>query len=208
MTRPTSEMTAAVDLEGPFRAHLHVTEMSHDLLPALRVVGTVLCEAFAAGHRVYAFGNGGSAAEAQHLVAEFIGRFQQERRPLPATALTSDSSVITGIGNDFGIDEIFARQVSALADPGDVVIAFTTSGRSRNVVNGLASGRARGAVTVLFGAGEGGQAVHEADHQLLVPTGDTARAQEVHLLLLHLLSDVVDRWAVQADASAALGASP
>ena len=208
MTGPTSEMTAAVDLEEPIRAHLRVTEMSRDLLPSLRVVGTVLCEAFAAGHRVYAFGNGGSAAEAQHLVAEFIGRFQQERRPLPAMSLTSDSSVITGIGNDFGVDEIFARQVSALADPGDVVIAFTTSGRSPNVVNGLASARARGAVTVLFGAGDGGQAVRHADHHLLVPTGDTARAQEVHLLLLHLLSDVVDRWAVQADASAALGASP
>ena len=193
-----------VDLEAGLRAHIAVTEASRVLLGSVGIIGDVMCEAFAAGHRVYAFGNGGSAAEAQHLVAEFVGRFRVERRALPAISLTTDPSVVTSIGNDYDFDQIFARQVTAMVGPGDVVVAFTTSGRSPNIVRGLATARAVGATTVLFGAGDGADAAPHADHRLLVPTGDPARAQEVHLLLLHLLSDVIDRWAVRSERDATI----
>ena len=191
--------TTVADLEGALRAHVRAAEGVVDLLPAVHEVGSVLCGAFAAGNRLYAFGNGGSAAEAQHLVAEFVGRFHRTRRALPAVSLTTDPSVVTCIANDFSFDSLFARQVAALAGPGDVVVAFTTSGRSPNVVQGLAAARERGAITVLFGAGDGADAAPLADHLLLVRSDDTARVQEMHLLLLHLLSEIMDRWAEQTE---------
>ena len=161
----------------------------------LETVAATMRDALAGGGTVYTFGNGGSAADAQHLAAELIGRYRRTRRPLPAASLATDPSVVTCIANDFGYDEVFARQVSALAGPGDVVVGFTTSGRSRSVVDGLAAGRDVGATTVLFGAGDGSAARMVADHALLVPSETTARIQEMHLLLLHLLSEAVDAWA-------------
>ena len=182
--------------------HLAAGHRIAELLPDLREVGRRLCDIFAAGGRLYTFGNGGSAADAQHLVAEFVGRFRRERRALPAVALTTDASVTTCIGNDYSFDDLFARQVQALAGPGDMVAAFTTSGRSPNVVLGLAAARAAGATTVLFAAGDGGQAAHQADLLLLVPGVGTARIQEMHLLLLHLLSEIIDEWAATTDLAA------
>ncbi|MEO5940219.1 MAG: SIS domain-containing protein [Candidatus Limnocylindrales bacterium] len=196
------------DLEIALRIHVNVALTTIDLLPAVHDVGSALCEAFSAGHRVYTFGNGGSAAEAQHLVAELIGRYRGTRRALPAQSLASDPSVVTCIGNDFDFDQVFARQISALVDPGDVAIAFTTSGRSPNVVNGLAVARRRGAVTVLFGAGDGADAAAHADLSLLVASDDTARAQEMHLLLLHLVSAVVDDWAEQGESDTSMDDEP
>ncbi len=196
------------DLEGALESHVSLAVMSRDLLPAVHVVGSLLCTAFSTGRRVYTFGNGGSAAEAQHLVAELIGRYRGTRRALPAMSLATDPSVVTCIGNDFDFDQVFARQVSALVSPGDVVIAFSTSGRSPNVVNGLAMARRRGAVTVLFGAGDGADAAAHVDLPLLVSSDDTARVQEMHLLLLHLVSDVVDGWVVQGPSDTAIAAEP
>jgi D-sedoheptulose 7-phosphate isomerase len=175
--------------------HIAVARATEPLLPALADVATRLCAAFAAGGRVYTFGNGGSAADAQHLAAELVGRYKRDRRPLPAVALSVDPSVVTCIANDYGYEEVFARQVAALAQAGDVVVGFTTSGMSPNVVRGLATARERGAITVLFtGAGEAAAAEH-ADILLAVPSAVTARIQEMHLVLLHLLSERVDAWA-------------
>ena len=165
------------------------------VVATLEIVATTICDALSAGRRIYTFGNGGSAADAQHLAAELIGRYRRTRRPLAASSLAVDPSVVTCIANDFGYDEVFARQVAALAARGDVVIGFTTSGRSQSVVAGLAAGREVGATTVLFSGGDGGDAVAIADHALLVPSDTTARIQEMHLLLLHLLSEAVDAWA-------------
>jgi D-sedoheptulose 7-phosphate isomerase len=165
------------------------------LLPVVRDLTARLCEAFEAGARVYTFGNGGSAADAQHFAAELIGRYKRERRPLPAVALTVDPSVLTCIANDFDFDQLFARQIEALALPGDIVIGFTTSGQSSNVINGLDAARRAGATSVLFGGGEGGAARDHADVSLLVPSTVTARIQEMHLLFLHLVSEGVDQWA-------------
>ncbi len=187
------------ELEDEIRSHISVAYGAMDLVPVVASVGAAICAAFEHGHRLYAFGNGGSAAEAQHLVAEFVGRFARERRALPAVSLTTDPSVVTCISNDFDFDRLFARQVTALVTPGDIVVGFTTSGTSANVVAGLAAARAAGATTVLIGAGDGADAAAHADHRLLVQASDTARVQEMHLLLLHLLSETVDRWAEATD---------
>ncbi|AXK31650.1 SIS domain-containing protein [Streptomyces armeniacus] len=181
--------------------HLDAAEGTRALLPALDRVARDLIDVYARDGRLYTFGNGGSAADAQHLAAELIGRYLRERRPLAAVSLTTDPSVVSCIANDYDFDELFARQVRALARPGDMVIGFTTSGRSPNVVQGLAAARAAGAVTVLFGGGEQGgrPAAEHADHAVIVPATATARIQEMHLLLLHLLSERVDAWAAATD---------
>lgn len=184
--------------EAELAAHLAVVRAMDPLLPELAKVADRLCEVFASGGRLYTFGNGGSAADAQHLAAEFVGRYRRERPPLPAVALTVDPSVLTCIGNDYAYEDVFARQVQALVTAGDMVIGFSTSGRSPNVVRGLAAAKARGATTVLFGgtgSPGGGPARQDADHALLVPSSATARIQEMHLLMLHVLSERVDAWA-------------
>jgi D-sedoheptulose 7-phosphate isomerase len=188
----------------PLADHLAVAREVEALVPTLRDAADRVIAAFAAGHRVYAFGNGGSAADAQHLAAELIGRYARDRRPLPAVALTVDPSVVTCIANDYAYDQVFARQVAALAERGDIVVGFTTSGRSPNVVEGLAAARRIGATTVLFVGGDGGDARRHADIALVVPSTTTARIQEMHLLLLHMLSETVDAWA--ADEPQASGA--
>jgi D-sedoheptulose 7-phosphate isomerase len=177
--------------------HLAAAARTRELLPRLGVVAEALIDVYRGGGRLYTFGNGGSAADAQHLAAELIGRYLRERRPLPAVSLTTDPSVTSCIGNDYSFEELFARQVQALVRRGDMVIGFTTSGRSPNVVRGLAEARAAGAVTVLFCGGEqhGMPAAQHADHSLVVPATATARIQEMHLMLLHLLSEQVDAWA-------------
>jgi D-sedoheptulose 7-phosphate isomerase len=179
--------------------HLRTVEAMPALLPRIGAVAAALVTAFDRGGRLYAFGNGGSAADAQHLAGELIGRYRRERRALPAVALSVDPSVMTCIGNDYGFDDVFARQVSALAGPGDVVVGFTTSGRSPNVVRGLAAGREAGATTVLFTGTDGGEAAAHADHVLAAPSSVTARIQEMHLLMLHLVSEHVDAWAAEGE---------
>jgi D-sedoheptulose 7-phosphate isomerase len=179
--------------------HQAVAAAIDTLLPGLRVVTDRLIAVFEAGGRLYTFGNGGSAADAQHLAAELIGRYKRTRRPLPAVALSVDPSVVTCIANDYAYEDVFARQVEALAGPGDMVAAFSTGGTSENVVRGLAAARRAGATTVLFGGRDGGPAAQQADHALIVPSETTARIQEMHLLLLHVLSEGVDAWAAETD---------
>jgi D-sedoheptulose 7-phosphate isomerase len=192
-----------------FAEHRAVAESVDSLLPTVGEVTTRLCKALAEGGRLYTFGNGGSAADAQHLAAELIGRYKRHRRPLPAVALTVDPSVVTCIANDYAWDDVFARQVEALARPGDVVAAFTTSGTSENVVRGLTAGRRAGATTVLFGGGaasaDGGPAATQADLALVVPSATTARIQEMHVLLLHAVSEGVDAWAAGESEGGATG---
>ncbi|HWM04364.1 MAG TPA: SIS domain-containing protein [Actinophytocola sp.] len=169
--------------------NIDLAERVLTLLPELHKVADRLVEVYEAGGRLFTFGNSGSAADAQHLAGEMIGRYQRTRRPLPAVALTC-------IADDFGYDDVFACQVDGFVQPGDMVVAFSTSGRSPNVVRGLDAARRRGATTVYFGGGSGGgPAATHADHALVVESTRTARIQEMHLLLLHLLSERVDAWA-------------
>lgn len=185
-------------LERQLLDHIETAKATIAYLPRLERIAEALIDVFASGGHLYTFGNGGSAADAQHLAAELIGRYLRERRTLPAVSLSTDPSVISCISNDYGFEQLFARQVSALARTGDMVIGFTTSGRSPNITHGLAAARAAGAITALFtgSSGTGGPAAAHADHVLAVPTSTTARVQEMHLILLHLLSERVDTWAV------------
>ena len=175
--------------------HVALAKSVERLLPEVTDVARALIGSYESGGRVFTFGNGGSAADAQHLAEELVGRFKRERRPLPAQSLAADASAVTCIANDYSFDEIFERQVEAFVRRGDVVVGFSTSGRSPNVVRGLAAARGRGATTVLFGGGEGGPARDHADHPLVIPSESTARIQEMHVLLLHLILERVDRWA-------------
>ena len=175
--------------------HLELAARAEPLLPHVAEVGRLLIGTFERGGRVYTFGNGGSSVDANHLAEELVGRFRRERRPLPALSLASDSAAITCIANDFGFEEVFERQVRAFVREGDVAIAFSTSGRSPNVVRGLAAAKELGAATVLFGGGDGGPAAAHADHALVVPSESTARIQELHVFFLHCVVDAVDSWA-------------
>lgn len=166
-----------------------------ELLPSVIQVAELLCATFARGGVLYTFGNGGSAADAQHLTGELIGHYKRDRRPLAAVTLTGDAAVMTCIANDYSFADVFTRQVQALVRPGDVVAAFSTSGRSANVVTALAAARDRGATTVLFSGASGGLAAQHADICLAAPATQTARIQEMHTLMLHLISEHVDAWA-------------
>lgn len=152
----------------------------------------LMAQSLTAGGKVLLFGNGGSAADAQHIAAEFVNRFQTERVPLAAIALTTDTSIITSIGNDYSFDEIFSKQVIALGRQNDVAVGISTSGNSPNVVRALKAAAKRGMHTVAF-TGKGGQAADMADIALTAPVGNTARIQESHILMGHILCDLVDR---------------
>ena len=144
------------------------------------------------GGRLLVAGNGGSAAEAQHLAAELVGRLRDERRPLSAIALTPDSSAVTAIGNDYGFERIFERQLEGLANEGDVALGISTSGNSDNVIRGLQAAAARGAVTVAITGGGGGRMREVADHFICVPAGETPRIQEGHILVAHILCELIE----------------
>jgi D-sedoheptulose 7-phosphate isomerase len=187
--------------------HERVAALSSSQLPLLQALADRLCQALDANHKLVTFGNGGSAADAQHFAGELLGRFRSTRRPLPAMALIADASTLTGIANDFGYDEVFARQVEALVQPGDVVIGMTTSGWSENVVRGLLAARARGAIVVAWTGIDAGPAGELADYVLAVPSDVTARIQEVHTLATHVICAAVDRW-IARDSAASLRPGP
>jgi D-sedoheptulose 7-phosphate isomerase len=188
-------------LQAHLAAHLTAARELAEMADDIRAVGDLLVRTYDCGGIVYTFGNGGSAADAQHLTGELIGHYKRDRRPLPAVTLTTDATVLTCVANDYDFDTVFSRQVRALARPGDVIVAFTTSGRSPNVVSALAQARTNGATTVLFGGGDGGPAKEHADYLLLAPSGDTPRVQEMHVLMLHVISELVDAWAAGEELS-------
>lgn len=157
----------------------------------LEVAG-IMATAIKDGNKILLFGNGGSAADAQHIAAEIVGRFRKERRPLPAIALTTDTSILTAVGNDYGFETIFERQVEALCHPGDVVIGITTSGNSENVVRGIRKAHDLGATTVAFTGRNGGRVAEVAHYAFIVPSYETPRIQECHITLGHVLCDLID----------------
>jgi D-sedoheptulose 7-phosphate isomerase len=162
-----------------------------DQAPLVRAV-EVIGEALANGQALLVFGNGGSAADAQHFAAEFVGRFARERRAVPALALTTDTSALTAIANDYGFERVFARQIEAFGAPGDVAVAISTSGTSPNVVEGLKMAAERGMTTVALTGRDGGEAGALADIHLNVPHEVTARVQEAHTVLLHVICELVE----------------
>jgi D-sedoheptulose 7-phosphate isomerase len=154
----------------------------------------LVADALGGGRKVLLFGNGGSAADAQHIAAEFVGRFLRERRPLPAIALTTDTSALTAIGNDYGYDDVFARQVRALGRSGDVAVAISTSGRSPNVLRAVEAARELGLRTIGLTGGDGGTLAGMVDVSLRVSASKlSARIQETHILVGHVICELVDR---------------
>ncbi len=166
-------------------------KMAETMPAEIAAAAAAIAEAFKAGRKLLLFGNGGSAADAQHIAAEFMNRFLIERPPLPAIALTTDTSVLTSIANDYAFDEIFSKQVKALGKKGDVALGITTSGSSGNVLKALRAAKKLGMTTIAL-TGEGGKAASLADIGLQVPSRSTPRIQEAHIAVGHILCDLTD----------------
>jgi len=158
----------------------------------LASIATAVVEAYRTGNKVLLFGNGGSAADAQHIAAELVGRFYKDRKPLAAVALNANTSSMSAVANDYSFDEVFEREVKALGHPGDVAIGISTSGNSENVVRALDSAKAEGLVTVALTGSSGGRLKEGVDHCLRVPSDDTARVQEGHITAGHIMCELVE----------------
>jgi D-sedoheptulose 7-phosphate isomerase len=167
-------------------------DVAETMSPQVEGVARLTLESLEGGGRLLFCGNGGSAADAQHLAAEYVVRFGRNRRALPALALTTDSSVLTAGGNDFGFDNIFARQVEAFAAKGDILFLHSTSGESKNLLLAAEAARARGVTTVAFLAKGGGRLAGRVDWAVVIPTDSTARAQELHMALGHAICQMVE----------------
>jgi D-sedoheptulose 7-phosphate isomerase len=186
----TAVRTVERVLDDAVALHQRVRALS---LEAVAQAADLITSSYRAGGKVLVFGNGGSAADAQHVAAELVGRFERKRQALAAIALSTDTSVLTAVGNDEGYDRVFARQIEALGRDGDVAVAITTSGRSPNVVQALEAGRKRGLRTIGVTGRDGGAVARLVDIHLNVPSDSTPRVQEVHRTLLHAICDLVER---------------
>lgn len=162
-------------------------------LDVIREIADVIVKAYKDKRCVYLIGNGGSAADAQHIAGELIGRFKINRRPLPAIALTTDTSVITAIANDFGYETCFARQIEALAKPGDVLLAFSTSGNSKGILNAVQVAKSLRAITIGFTGKDGGLLKSVVDICLKIPSDNTPRIQECHITVGHIICSIVEK---------------
>ena len=168
-------------------------KLANDAAPAIVQAAEIIAGCLASGGKVLLFGNGGSAADAQHLAAEFVGRFAMERKALPAIALTTDTSILTAIGNDYGYEHVFVRQVQALGRPNDVAIGISTSGKSPNVVEAIRVARAAGLRTFALSGNDGGPLKAAAELSIVVPSRITARIQECHIAIGHVLCELVEK---------------
>jgi D-sedoheptulose 7-phosphate isomerase len=166
--------------------------LSEKTLASITQAAEAISRALRAGNKVLLFGNGGSASDATHIAAEFLGRFQRERRPLPAIALADNASALTAIANDFGFEQVFERQLRGLAAAGDVAIAISTSGRSPNVLAAAAAARELGLRTIALTAAGSGELAGAVDIAIAVPAAETARVQEAHILIAHVICDLVE----------------
>lgn len=173
------------------RALIEVLE--REMVPAIAEMSSLVSTALTNGNKLLVMGNGGSAADSQHFVAEIVGRFKMERRALPAVALTTDTSILTAIGNDYGFESIFSRQVEALAAPGDVVIGLSTSGNSPNILKALNAARKQGCRTIGLLGKDGGSIKAACELALVVPSTDTPRIQEGHITIIHIVCDLVEK---------------
>jgi D-sedoheptulose 7-phosphate isomerase len=197
----STSVNAAEHLDAEIAEHAAVAARTRDTMATAFTQLVAACvHALRSGRKLLFFGNGGAAATAQHMATELVVRYSGEsakRRPMAAMALTTDTSALTAIGNDFGFDDLFARQIEALCQPGDVAIGISTSGNSENVIRGLAAARAAGAITVGFSGDEGGRLAELVDHRILVPSKSTARIQEMHMVLGHALCALLERDAAR-----------
>lgn len=187
-------------IHNAIHTHLAIVEKlaKEDSQPILQALGNAAIETLQSGGKVIFMGNGGSAADSQHLAAELVGRFETERRGLAAIALTTDSSIVTAVGNDYGFDFIFSRQIEALAKKNDLVVGLSTSGESQNVINGIKTAKEIGCVTAGLLGNNGGRLKSLVKFPLLVPSDNTARIQECHILIGHILCELIEQTVVNA----------
>lgn len=167
--------------------------MENELSGLIAAAAQILADALSTGKKLLIMGNGGSAADAQHFAAEIVGRFKMERRALPAIALTTDTSALTAIGNDYGFDRIFSRQVEAFAQPGDLVVGISTSGNSPNVALALKAAKDAGCRSIALLGRDGGAIKELADIAIIIPSNDTPRIQEGHITTIHILCDLLEK---------------
>ena len=186
MKHTSSNLNRAID------DSVRMLESLKNLEPQVGRAADLIGESFRTGNKLLVCGNGGSAADASHFATELVVRFTKDRRALPAICLTGDSGILTAAGNDYGFDEIFARQVAAFGVPGDVLICLTTSGKSKNVVRALEEAKARKLKTIAFLGRDGGSTIGIADIDLLVKDDSTARIQEAHQLVIHVLCEIIE----------------
>lgn len=182
-------MSLAIERMKEHQQVLEETMKQDDLIQEM---GKMIRQALQDGHKILFCGNGGSAADAQHLAAELVGRFQKERPSMAGLALTTDTSILTAIGNDYGYDRVFSRQVEGLGQKGDVLVGISTSGNSKNVVEAVREAKGKGMKTIAFTGLGGGQLQKECDLCLAVPSAVTARVQEMHILVGHILCEMAE----------------
>jgi D-sedoheptulose 7-phosphate isomerase len=181
-------------IRGAIRESIEVKiDLLNQHVSTIADLSRLLIDAFRAGGKLVLFGNGGSAADAQHVAAELVNRFQMDRNPLPAIALTTDTSILTSVGNDLAFDELFSRQVRALVQKSDVAVGISTSGDSSNVINGIIAAKERGAITVGFTGRSGGRLKDLVDTCCHVSSESTARIQEAQITIWHALCEVIER---------------
>ncbi|WP_024954280.1 D-sedoheptulose 7-phosphate isomerase [Sulfurospirillum arcachonense] len=180
-------------IQREMNAHKEVIELTiENLQNHIYTACIIASETIKNGNKILLCGNGGSAADAQHIAAELSGRYKTERRGLPGIALTTDTSVLTAVGNDYGYDRVFERQVEALAREGDLIIGISTSGNSKNVLRALSLGRNMGCKTIGFSGGNGGAMNEFCDINLVIPSDDTPRIQEMHIMIGHIICQDID----------------
>ncbi len=170
-----------------------------EMLERIGEIAELIIKAYREGKKVILFGNGGSAADAQHIAAEFVGRYYVDRAPLPAIALTVNTSSLTAIGNDYSYDAVFARQLSAFGQEGDIAIGISTSGNSKNVIQALQIAKQKGLITIGFAGKDGGKMKGVIDYCLTIPSNDTPRIQEGHITVGHIICDIVERELFRSD---------
>lgn len=175
------------------KEHLETVNNLKSIVDKIEILGKKLKETLKNGNKVLLMGNGGSAADCQHIAAELVGRYKKERRGLPAIALTTDTSILTAVGNDYSFDEIFARQIEALADKDDLVIGISTSGNSENVIKGILKAKEIGCYTAGLLGKDGGKLKNLVDLPIIVPSNNTPRIQECHILIGHIICEFVDK---------------
>lgn len=186
-------MTMKKTIEGIFAESIQVKQQACSLnILQIENAARLLQKTLNAGHKILLCGNGGSAADSQHIAAEFIGRFRRERSALAAIALTTDTSIITALGNDYGYKTIFSRQVEALGKKGDVLIGSSTSGNSENVIEAIIKAKKLGVKTISLTGGNGGKIAKLSDISIVVPSTETARVQESHICIGHILCEIVE----------------
>lgn len=189
----SDSLTATKLLQRSLQEHLDAIQaLLQTRIAEIERSGEMICAALDQGHKILLCGNGGSAADAQHIAAELVGRFELERRAWPSIALTTDTSALTALSNDFGYEEVFARQVQALASEGDVLIALSTSGASRNVINAAEAARKLNCQTIALTGGTGEPLASLCDLSVSVPSQRTSRIQEAHITIGHLWCEMVD----------------